>query len=64
MTALITVTGGYWWNVIIPAKRTELAISKRKGKYEVSLKSIAITIIIRSIGQSIKKKCIQENKVK
>ena len=64
MTALITVTGGYWWNVIIPAKRTELAISKRKGKYEMLLKSIAIIIIIRSIGQNIKKKRIHENKVK
>lgn len=31
ITALITVTGGYWWNIIIPAKRTELALSKRKG---------------------------------
>jgi hypothetical protein len=31
LTALITVTGGYWWNIIIPAKRTELALSKSKG---------------------------------
>ena len=52
LTALITVTGGYWWNVIIPAKRTELAISKRKGKYGRVLKCIAEISAIRFVEQN------------
>jgi hypothetical protein len=31
LTAVIMVTGAFWWNIIIPAKRTELALSKSKG---------------------------------
>ena len=49
LTALITVTGGYWWNVIIPAKRTELAISKRKGKYRRVPKCLAKIKIIKFV---------------
>lgn len=32
VTALCVIAASYWWNVVIPDRRTELAISKRKGE--------------------------------
>ena len=45
ITALCAVCAGYWWNVVIPDRRTALALSKRKGdvkEYLDELKEAAV----------------------
>lgn len=40
ISVALIVTTNYWWNVVIPAKRTEVALSKSKGEIKEYLESI------------------------
>lgn len=40
LAILLTITTSYWWNVIIPQKRTELAISKSRGELNTLLEAL------------------------
>jgi len=40
ITISLVIVTNYWWSVVIPAKRTEVAISKNKGEIKEYLESI------------------------
>ena len=40
ITAILVIVAAYWWNVVIPTKRKEVAISKRTGEIKEYLDDI------------------------
>ena len=43
ITISLVIVTNYWWSVVIPAKRTEVAISKNKGEIKEQREQIMIS---------------------